>query len=193
MVRRYIVGEEDVVTGFLVEVGDQSPEGITIDEGLEQFGVGKSPGSIPLIPEDASFTGGESFRMAEYRFGARRGRACSGQEVLSVDVGALDDIGKRIAVEIGGLDGAVPDRRAGRLGQVHLLEGSVSLVAKPFDFTDVGCEQIVESVLVEVCDRGSLAVAKIPDACLLFHCDEAIALDRAEELFRQVPRGLAQG
>ena len=91
------------------------------------------------------------------------------------------------------MDGAVPDRRAGRLGQVHLLEGSVSLVAKPFDFTDVGCEQIVESVLVEVCDRGSLAIAKIPDACLLFHCDEAIALDRAEELFRQVPRGLAQG
>ena len=70
MVRRYIVGEEDVVTGFLVEVGDQSPEGITIDERLEQLGVGKSPGSIPLIPEDASFTGGESFRMAEYRFGA---------------------------------------------------------------------------------------------------------------------------
>ena len=94
MVRRHIVGEENVVTGFLVEVGDQSPEGITIDEGLEQFGVGKFPGSIGLIPKDASLTGGESFGMAEYRFGARRGRACSGQKILSVDVGALDDIGQ---------------------------------------------------------------------------------------------------
>lgn len=129
-----------------------------------------------MVVEDTVFAWGEHFWIA-----GDTGRvsvvAFAGDGIGAVEVGSDEEVWERVAIEVSGVDGAIPDRLFVWLCDGDRFEGPVPLVSIDRATSEVCDKQIGESVLVEIAHTDPLSVTDVGNFGLLCDLVEVFSLE----------------